>query len=71
MKLCELLEGLKPSQYRRYVQGWDKSKYNDIFNNKYRIELPTPPAAATNSDIRPDPNVVMAIQNAGDRRAHV
>ena len=46
MKLAELLEALKPSQYRSLVKGWDKSKYAKIFKKyasdkkAYRIYIP-------------------------------
>ena len=62
MRIQELVEALKPSQYRKYVQGWDKSKYNDIFGGKYRIELPTP---EDNTSAEPDPYVEKAIKAAG------
>jgi hypothetical protein len=53
MKIYELLEALKPSEYRKYVKGWDKTKYEDIFGGKYRIELPTPDK--DRKQIKPDP----------------
>ena len=40
------LEALKPSQFRRFVQAFNKERYTDIFNkyegdkNHYRIYLP-------------------------------
>lgn len=47
MKLYDILsEALKPSEYRKYVKGWDKSKYADVFKKYttdkkgYRIYLP-------------------------------
>lgn len=41
MKINEIIsEALKPSQYRPYVKGWDKSKWSDIFDGKYRLYLP-------------------------------
>ena len=35
-----LLEALKPSQYRKYVKGWDHTKQAELFGGKYRIYLP-------------------------------
>ena len=62
MKIHELLEALKPSQYRKYVKGWDKSKYDDIFKGKYRIELDTPTEP---NKAKPDPYVEQALYDAG------
>ena len=35
-----LLAKLRPSTYREYVKNWDKERYSDLFNGKYRIYLP-------------------------------
>ena len=48
MKYAELEEKLKPSQYRKYVKGWNKKRYQDIFTdskyehdrNGYRVYIP-------------------------------
>lgn len=48
MKLSELFEALKPSEYRPLVKGWDKERYAAIFKsdkykhdkNGYRVFLP-------------------------------
>ena len=46
VQLISLVEALKPSQYREYVKGWDKSKYENIFRKyaadkkAYRIYIP-------------------------------
>lgn len=62
MKIHELLEALKPSQYRKYVKGWDKSKYDDVFKGKYRIELEAPVEV---NKAKPDPYVKQALYDAG------
>jgi hypothetical protein len=37
MKIKQITEALKPSQYRPLVKGWDKERYADIFtNSKYK-----------------------------------
>jgi hypothetical protein len=37
MKIKQITEALKPSQYRPLVKGWDKARYADIFTNpKYK-----------------------------------
>lgn len=48
MKYLEILEALRPSQYRPYVKGWNKERYKDIFlnpkyehdRNGYRVYIP-------------------------------
>ncbi len=58
----ELLEALKPSQYRNLIKGWDKSRYADIFSkypdtdrNAYRIYLPLPaPTSEPKSKVAPE-----------------
>ena len=48
MKYEELMEKLKPSQYRELVKGWDKERYKEIFTdskyehdrNGYRVYIP-------------------------------
>jgi hypothetical protein len=69
MKLQELFEGLfnlhealKPSQYRKYVKGWDKSKWAELFNNKYRIYLPL---EISDNDIEPNKRVVDYLKKLG------
>ena len=65
MRIQEIMEALRPSEYRKDVQGWDKSKYNDIFGGKYRIELPTPSSNEKIASRRPNQNVINALTNAG------
>lgn len=62
-----LSEALSPSQYRSYTKGWDKTKYNDIFNNekntdknKFRIYIPLSDIEAT-----PDEKIVKVLNDAG------
>jgi len=62
MKLQQLLEALKPSQYRNLVKGWDKSKYADLFGGKYRIYIPL---GEKSKDIRPNPEVEAFVKHAG------
>jgi hypothetical protein len=62
MKLQQLLEALKPSQYRDLVKGWDKSKYADLFGGKYRIYIPL---GEKSKDIRSNPEVEAFIKHAG------
>jgi hypothetical protein len=53
--MFELREALKPSEYRKYVKGWDKKKWAELFNNKYRIYLPlkeSPKIITTRDDYR-------------------
>lgn len=48
MQYTDLIEALKPSEYRLLVKGWDKERYADIFKsdkyqhdkNGYRVYLP-------------------------------
>lgn len=48
MQYTDLIEALKPSEYRLFVKGWDKERYADIFKsdkykhdkNGYRVYLP-------------------------------
>jgi hypothetical protein len=48
MKIKQITEALKPSQYRPLVKGWDKERYADIFTNSkynhdkngYRVFIP-------------------------------
>jgi hypothetical protein len=62
MKLQQLLEALKPSQYRNLVKGWDKSKYADLFNNKYRIYIPLGEKA---KDVKPNSEVESFVKSQG------
>jgi hypothetical protein len=66
MKLQELFEALKPSQYRPLVKGWDKKRYADIFNGEYRIYIPLDGNAS--DDIipaKPNPKVEQEVNSAG------
>lgn len=48
MQYTDLIEALKPSEYRLFVKGWNKERYADIFKsdkykhdkNGYRVYLP-------------------------------
>jgi hypothetical protein len=62
MKLQQLLEALKPSQYRNLVKGWDKSKYADLFGGKYRIYIPLGEKAKT---LTPNHEVEQAVKEYG------
>lgn len=55
-------EALRPSQYRRYVKGWDKSRYNKIFGDKYRIYLPL---QKSTEGIEPNKTVVDVLESLG------
>jgi hypothetical protein len=58
-------EALKPSQYRGLVKGWDKTKYAELFDNKYRIYLPMPAPAIKKKVLLPNKNVADEVSNAG------
>lgn len=45
-----LLAKLKPSIYRDYVKDWNKERYFELFNGKYRLYLPD---IIINEDIKP------------------
>jgi len=62
MKLHQLLEALKSSQYRNLVKGWDKSKYADLFGGKYRIYIPL---GEKSKDIRSNPEVESFVKSQG------
>jgi hypothetical protein len=62
MKLQQLLEALKPSQYRGLVKGWDKSKYADLFGGKYRIYIPLGEKA---KDVKPNSEVESFVKSQG------
>jgi hypothetical protein len=62
MKLQQLLEALKPSQYRNLVKGWDKSKYADLFGDKYRIYIPLGEKA---KDVKPNSEVESFVKSQG------
>jgi hypothetical protein len=64
MKIIELTsESLKPSQYRQYVKGWNKSKWDDIFQGKYRIYLPL--LETDHSEVKPNIAVKNALEKVG------
>lgn len=64
---------LKPSQYRKYVKGWDKGRYADIFakyasdDNAYRFTLPLSKSIqrSTATPIAPLPIVKTELDKAG------
>jgi len=62
MKLQQLLEALKPSQYRNLVKGWDKSKYADLFGGKYRIYIPL---GEKSKEVKVNPEVENFVKHAG------
>jgi hypothetical protein len=62
MKIQQILEALKPSQYRNLVKGWDKSKYADLFNNKYRIYIPLGEKV---KDVKPNSEVESFVKSQG------
>ena len=63
-------EALKPSQYRQYVKGWNKARFEDIFLNPkyerdrrgYRVYLPLKKAEG---EIRINPDVRQFVQDKG------
>jgi hypothetical protein len=66
--LKELLEALKPSEYRELVKGWDKTRYEEFFKRytddpkAFRIYLPF---KGTVKKVEPDPEVEKAVREAG------
>ena len=68
MKVHELLEALKPSQYRSLVKSWDKERYADIFKKYtsdrkgYRIYIPL---EGKNSQIAAPRVIAAAVEAAG------
>lgn len=40
MQIMISLSALAPSQYRKYVKGWDKGRYAEAFGGKYRVYIP-------------------------------
>ena len=67
----QLNEALKPSQYRKYVKGWDKNRYSEYFENpkyegdknRYRIYLPLDNNISDGRNFPPD--IVNALKNVG------
>jgi len=66
MRANEFLpEALKPSQYRHLVKNWDKKRYADLFDGKYRIYIPL---EADNTNDQPatyNPAVSQEVEKAG------
>ena len=63
---------LKPSQYRKFVNGWDKGRYADIFAaytsdpKAYRFTLPLAKTAVRDAKpVEPLPSVKAAVESAG------
>jgi hypothetical protein len=63
---------LKPSQYRKFVRGWDKGRYADIFAaytsdpKAYRFSLPLAKTLARDAKpVEPLPSVKAAVESAG------
>ena len=63
---------LKPSQYRKFVKGWDKGRYADIFAEytsdpkAYRFSLPLTKTKARDAEpVEPLPSVKAAVESAG------
>ena len=66
MRIFEIInEALKPSEYRPYVKGWDKAKWNDIFDGKYRLYIPLIGSAGAGTEIDPNPKVADALASVG------
>lgn len=51
MKISQLLETLKPSEYRPFVKGWDKTRWAELFNNKYRLLIPLSKSTTPNREV--------------------
>lgn len=58
-----LNEALKLSQARTFVKGWDKTRWADIFDNKYRIYIPITITKSPNT--QPDPEVEAEVNSYG------
>lgn len=71
MHVYQLVEALKPSQYRSLVKGWDKNKLAKEFQNQpykkdknaYRIFIPVP--TADNIVVEPNPQIKQYLDNKG------
>lgn len=71
MHVYQLLEALKPSQYRNLVKGWDKNKLAKEFQNQpykkdknaYRIFIPVP--STDNTVVEPNPQIKQYLDNEG------
>jgi hypothetical protein len=68
MKLVDLSEALKPSEYRKLVKTWDKNRYAEIFakyphdRNAYRIYLPLQQTKQTS---KIEPQIQQALSSKG------
>ena len=58
-----LLEALKPSQYRKYVKGWDHTKQAELFGGKYRIYLPLEEYVDDSDDKQEESSVKSQLHN--------
>lgn len=55
-------EALKPSEYRPFVKGWDKSRWASLFGGKYRLYLPL---VQSSSKVTPNAQVVDFLDKNG------
>ena len=64
------LSALTPSQYRKYVKGWDKKRYADLFaqynsdRNAYRIYIPLQKGSSGRLKYANAPKAVVEALNA-------
>ena len=66
MRAKEFLpEALKPSQYRHLVKNWDKKRYADLFDGKYRIYIPLEAGNANDQPATYNPAVSQEVEKAG------
>ena len=67
MQYTDLIEALKPSEYRLFVKGWDKERYADIFKsdkykhdkNGYRVYIPIGSQTIKDSEVEDDVRAVL------------
>jgi len=80
MEIMISLSALRPSQYRKYVKGWDKGRYAEAFNkasgdkdrNAYRIYIPINRPKIEPLDVPEDiSRAVEEITEAGDKHRYV
>jgi hypothetical protein len=72
MKIAQILEALKPSEYRPLVKGWDKTRYASIFTNPkykhdkngYRVFIPIQSATVSRAS-RIQKEIEDSIQQSG------
>jgi hypothetical protein len=68
MRLSEIIaEALKPSDYRKYVKGWDKNRFLELFSDtkfktdkkKYRVYLPLVKSSEKVVNVPPEINAAL------------